>query len=62
MAPLDSYRGVTVSGTRTFQSAVQDGFGEVVRFRGIALGSTGSLCCNSKEILRVCAHLDFRIS
>src|ERR1700722_16408551 len=47
MARLDSYRGVTVSGTHAFQPAFQDDFGDVVRFRGIALGSTSSLCCNS---------------
>jgi hypothetical protein len=61
MARMDSYRGVTVSGTRAFQSASQDGFGEAVRFRGISVGSTGSFSCNSWKNLGVCAHLDFQI-
>jgi hypothetical protein len=61
MARMDSYREVTVSDTRAFQSASQDGFGEAVRFRGISVGSTGSFSCNSWKNLRVCAHLDFQI-
>jgi hypothetical protein len=47
MALLDGCPAVTVPRTRAFQLTFQDGFGEVVRFSGIALRSTRSLCCNS---------------
>lgn len=59
MARLGSCRALTVPVTRAFQLAVEDGFSEVVHFRGIALGSTRSLCCNGWKCLRICAYLDF---